>query len=459
MPEEAVGIQVAKLGEAELMVDAGLRDVLVGYPIVGEAKVERLITLAEAADVTVSLDSLEVAAPIAEAAARRGATIRMLVELDTGLSRIGVLPGAEAVALAERIADLPAVRLAGVLTHEGHAYSQAGSVEELRTLTREACEQTVATAREIEAQGIPVPVVSVGSSGTFRFAVEVDGVTEVRPGTYVFNDRTQVARGAASDRDLAAAVIATVVSGPREHEVVIDAGSKTLTSDRMISKSPIRHVRARPHSRRGRRDRSPQRGARSCIVSGSVCGTADRRAGLDHSESHLSGCESLRAGDGGRRWCCRRPLASDRTREAETSQQAEFDGQVVLIAGAGRGIGFACAEAFASRGATVAIADVASERLADAHARITAGHPGGHSSHSVDLAEVEQAERLTSAALEEHGRIRARQRGGILETRPFLELTQSEWDRTVAVNSRGAVFLAQQSAATWLRVRAEVGSS
>ena len=162
----------------------------------------------------------------------------MLVELDTGLARIGVLPGAEAVALAEQIAALPAVTLAGVLTHEGHAYSQAGSVEELRTLTREACEQTVATAREIEAQGIPVPVVSVGSSGTFRFAVEVDGVTEVRPGTYVFNDRTQVAQGAASDRDLAAAVIATVVSGPREHEVVVDAGSKTLTSDRMISKSP-----------------------------------------------------------------------------------------------------------------------------------------------------------------------------------------------------------------------------
>ena len=76
------------------------------------------------------------------------------------------------------------------------------------------------------------------------------------------------------------------------------------------------------------------------------------------------------------------------------SERGEFDGQVVLIAGAARGIGFACAEAFAARGATVAIADVASERLADAHARITAEHPGGHSSHSVDLAEVEQARGL-----------------------------------------------------------------
>lgn len=233
----AVGIQVAKLGEAEVMVEAGILDVLVGYPIVGKAKVERLVGLAELARVTVSLDALEVARPIAEAAERRGVELNFLIEIDTGLSRIGVPPGEEAIGLAEQVAALPATHLIGVLTHEGHAYTRAGSEEELRTITREACERTVATARELRTRGTAAPVISVGSSGTFRFAIEVDGVTEVRPGTYVFNDRTQIGLGAATPADVAAVVVATVVSGHRAGEVVLDAGSKALTSDRMISNS------------------------------------------------------------------------------------------------------------------------------------------------------------------------------------------------------------------------------
>jgi D-serine deaminase-like pyridoxal phosphate-dependent protein len=230
----AVGIQVAKLGEAEVMIDAGVEDVLIGYPIVGRLKVERLMSLAERAKITVSLDALAVAEPIAAAAAARGMSIGLLVELDTGLSRIGVAPGPDAVELAERVAELDGVELTGVLTHEGHAYAQSQSPEDLERLTRDACERTVATAEAIRARDIPAPVVSVGSSGTFRFAIDVDGVTEVRPGTYVFNDLTQLALGAAAAADLAAVIVATVVSGPRDREVVLDAGSKALTSDRMI---------------------------------------------------------------------------------------------------------------------------------------------------------------------------------------------------------------------------------
>ena len=256
MDAGAVGIQVAKLGEAEVMVEAGILDVLVGYPIVGKAKVERLIGLAERADITVSLDALDVARPIAEAAERHGVELAFLVEIDTGLSRVGVPPGEEAVALAEAVAALPATKVAGVLTHEGHAYTRSGSEEELRTITRQACESTVETAREMRARGIAAPVISVGSSGTFRFAIEVDGVTEVRPGTYVFNDRTQVGLGAATPADVAAVVVATVVSGHRAGEVVLDAGSKALTSDRMISKSSSGDLRTGGgHRRLGRRNR------------------------------------------------------------------------------------------------------------------------------------------------------------------------------------------------------------
>ena len=231
----AIGIQVAKLGEAAVMIDRGVDNVLVGYPIVGPLKVERLVSLAERATITVSLDAIDVAAPIAAAAAERGVSIGLLVELDTGLSRVGVAPGPDAVALAEKIAELEGVELIGVLTHEGHAYARSKSPEDLERLTRDACERSVATAEEIRARGIEVPVVSVGSSGTFRFAIQVEGVTEVRPGTYVFNDLTQLALGAAAPANLAAVVIATVVSGPRDREVVLDAGSKALTSDRMIT--------------------------------------------------------------------------------------------------------------------------------------------------------------------------------------------------------------------------------
>lgn len=233
----AVGVQVAKLGEAEVMANAGIDDILVGYPILGAAKLDRLGALTERARISVSIDTLSVAAEIARTAQRRGTTIHLLVELDTGLGRVGVVPGPAAVELAERIAELEGIELAGVLTHEGHAYG-ATSEEELRALTRDACQRSVETANQIRERGLAAPTVSVGSSGSFRFAIEVDGVTEVRPGTYVFNDRTQLALGAAEADDVAAVVVATVISGPRGGEMVIDAGSKSLTSDRMLITDP-----------------------------------------------------------------------------------------------------------------------------------------------------------------------------------------------------------------------------
>ena len=234
----AVGVQVAKLGEAEVMVDGGISDVLVGYPIVGERKLNRLTALAERSRITVSLDSLEAAQGVSAAADRAGVEIGLLVEIDTGLRRLGLQPGAEAAHLGERIASLPGVRLEGVFSHEGHVYSAAGGPAEKERLTREACAQTVETAEVIRSRGIDVRTVSVGSAGTFRFAVQCHGVTEVRPGTYVFNDRSQIEQGAAAASDVAALVVATVVSRPTPGRIVVDAGSKVLASDRMLMANP-----------------------------------------------------------------------------------------------------------------------------------------------------------------------------------------------------------------------------
>ena len=234
----AVGVQVAKLGEAEVMADAGIDDILVGYPLVGERKLARLGALAERATVTVTIDSEEVAAGISGLARERGITIRALLELDTGMHRLGVAPGPDAAGLAERVAVLPGIELAGVFTHEGHVYTQGRDAAEKERLTIEACEAAVETAAELRARGLAADTVSVGSAGTFRFAIRCPGVTEVRPGTYVFNDRSQIAQGAAGSADLAAFVVATVVARPAPDRVVVDAGSKVLTSDRMLVPDP-----------------------------------------------------------------------------------------------------------------------------------------------------------------------------------------------------------------------------
>ena len=146
----------------------------------------------------------------------------------------GVVPGPAAVELAVRVAALGGLELRGVFTHEGHVYTQARDPAEKERLTLESCRAAVETAEAIRARGLPAPVVSVGSAGTFRFAIRCPGVTEVRPGTYVFNDRSQLAQGAATADDLAAFVVATVVSRPAPDRVVVDAGSKVLTSDRML---------------------------------------------------------------------------------------------------------------------------------------------------------------------------------------------------------------------------------
>jgi D-serine deaminase-like pyridoxal phosphate-dependent protein len=227
----ATGVQVAKLGEAEVMVDAGIEDILVAYPIIGARKLERLGDLAERASISVTIDSEIVGVGVS-------LLIRALLELDTGLHRLGVVPGRDAADLAERIAALPGIELVGVFTHEGHVYAQGRDFADKERLTLEACRAAVETAEEIRSRGIPAPIVSVGSAGTFRFAVGCPGVTEVRPGTYVFNDRSQIAQGAAEAADIAAFVIATVVARPTPDRIVVDAGSKVLTSDRMLVADP-----------------------------------------------------------------------------------------------------------------------------------------------------------------------------------------------------------------------------
>jgi D-serine deaminase-like pyridoxal phosphate-dependent protein len=217
----ATGLQVAKLGEAEALAEAGIRDLFIGYPLVGARKLERL--RAVDAELSVAVDSVEAARALSGA----GRPLRVLIEIDTGLRRTGVLPGEAAVALARELLELPILELVGVFTHEGHVYAAADK----ERVAREVCVAMVQTAEAIRALGVELPVVSVGSTVSFRYTAGQPGITELRPGTYVFNDSTQVAQGAATWENVAAHVVATVVSRPAKDRAVIDAGSKVLAYD------------------------------------------------------------------------------------------------------------------------------------------------------------------------------------------------------------------------------------
>ncbi|MGQ0719932.1 MAG: alanine racemase [Candidatus Eiseniibacteriota bacterium] len=227
----AVGGTVAKPTEAEAFLDAGFTDLLIATPVVDPAKIGRIIARARDAAVAVLIESAEGAARWDEGARRAGTWVPVLLEVDSGMGRTGVAPGPAAVELARGIARRPGLRLLGVMTHAGHAY-EAASPEAVAAAGRTEGERLVGTAEEIRSAGIDCPVVSVGSTPTVRHSARVPGVTEIRPGNYVFHDRTQVGLGVVPEERCALTVLATIVARPSPRRIVVDAGSKTLSSDR-----------------------------------------------------------------------------------------------------------------------------------------------------------------------------------------------------------------------------------
>jgi D-serine deaminase-like pyridoxal phosphate-dependent protein len=228
----ATGVTVAKLGEAEVMASAGANDLLVAYQITGEQKCSRIKRLQDqGVRITCGADNREQIEWLDRMAGTMATTFELAVEVNTGLDRAGVLPGEEAVRLAHAIATAPNLRFRGFFTHEGHAYS-ADSPERVAGIGTRASQALVATARDAIQAGLPVEMVSVGSTPTARAGAWAPGVTEIRPGNYVFHDRQQIALGAAAEHDCALTILATVISRPAPDRAVIDAGSKTLSSDR-----------------------------------------------------------------------------------------------------------------------------------------------------------------------------------------------------------------------------------
>ena len=229
----AVGITCAKLGEAEVMAEAGIDDILIAYTIVGDLKIRRLLALMERARMIVGVDSREGAEALSDAMAAEERVLDVYIEVNTGQSRAGALAGEEAARLALDVARLPGLRVIGAFTHEGHAHLVPP--EEIETVALAAGRALVDTAERIRARGLALPVVSVGSTPAAGITPTVPGVTEMRPGTYVFKDASVFRYGHFGPDRCAARILATVVSHAAPDRAVVDAGSKTLSLDKTPS--------------------------------------------------------------------------------------------------------------------------------------------------------------------------------------------------------------------------------
>jgi len=215
----AQGITVQKLGEAEVMADAGIRDMLLTFNAVGRPKLERLAELMKRTDITVVADNAEMLEGLSWAAQQAGRPLTVLVECDTGAHRNGVQSPEAAAQLGQQIARTPGLTFGGLMT-----YAKTG--------TRQAAHDWLMAARDLlTGSGLPCPVITTGGSPDMWLDEGLAGITEYRAGTYIYADRSLAERGIFSYDDCALSVLATVVSTPTGDRAMLDAGSKSLTSD------------------------------------------------------------------------------------------------------------------------------------------------------------------------------------------------------------------------------------
>lgn len=222
---EWIGMTVAKLAEAEILLQAGFDDILVANQVVGPRKMERLAQANRRGIVRVAVDSVANAETISQAAAAKGQRVGVLIEVDIGMSRCGVAPGEPALELAKKIHRLPGIRIDGLQAYEGHAMGIFERKQRL-SVARESLEKAIATRELIEKSGIPLALLSGGGSATLDVATTIKGIDEVQIGSYATMDWSY-ARMAGDRFEIALSVLATVISVATDR-LVLDVGVKGL---------------------------------------------------------------------------------------------------------------------------------------------------------------------------------------------------------------------------------------
>jgi D-serine deaminase-like pyridoxal phosphate-dependent protein len=220
----AIGVTCAKLGEAEVMAASGVRDILVANQVVGPIKARRLAALCAHADVIVAVDNIENAKELSAAGCAHGTRPRVIVELNVGMDRAGVLPGEAAVALSTQIAALEGIRYVGLMGYEGHGMEVEDPTARAETISA-AVRGLVQTAEACREAGLPVEIVSASGTGTYRSAVSIKGITEVQAGGGLFGDAMYRELGVPVDPALI--LLTQVVSRPTPDRIIVDAGHKT----------------------------------------------------------------------------------------------------------------------------------------------------------------------------------------------------------------------------------------
>jgi D-serine deaminase-like pyridoxal phosphate-dependent protein len=215
----AKGITCQKIGEAEVMADAGIEDILISYNVIGEQKIRRLLALSKRANLTVCADSRAVVAGLARIFKNKARPLKVLVECDTGMHRCGVVSAEQAVALAKKIAATSGLHFEGLMSYP--AAGGGNTALDWLADAKQACLRA----------GLKVAVVSTGGTPDLYNLNTNSDITQYRPGSYIYNDRSLIAAGACGIEDCALSVITTVVSCPDAQRVMVDAGSKSLSSD------------------------------------------------------------------------------------------------------------------------------------------------------------------------------------------------------------------------------------
>jgi D-serine deaminase-like pyridoxal phosphate-dependent protein len=232
----AIGITCAKLGEAEVMAAAGIRDILIANQVVGPAKVERLMKLLEKGRVVVAVDSVANVEQLARAAAAAGKIAEVVIEVDVGMERAGVAPGNPVLVLAREIAARPGVKLVGLFAWESQATRIADQAEKARVVQL-ALAKLATTAKACADAGHSMAIVSCGGTGTFPYCTEQPGVTEVQAGGAIFSD-IHYREHYHTDFAPALTILATVTSRPNPTRIILDAGRKAMSCD-MAMPAPL----------------------------------------------------------------------------------------------------------------------------------------------------------------------------------------------------------------------------
>jgi len=227
----AIGITCQKLSEAEVMVEAGIKDILISNEVVGEQKIKRLVALSKHADVKVCVDNDQNIMDISRMAKEMGTTVGVLVEVDVGMNRCGVPPREPVLHLAQKIIKQENLKFLGLMGYEGHAVL-IKSYQERKAKTEEAMELLIGTANLLRSKGIECKIISAGGTSTYNITGCYPGVTEIQPGSYITMDLTyENIEGIGGEFKQAVSVLATVISKPTKERAVLDAGIKAISVD------------------------------------------------------------------------------------------------------------------------------------------------------------------------------------------------------------------------------------